>query len=189
MPPTTPPEQSNSPPEFLVIGRILRPHGIRGELRVQIFSNYPERFKFLEEIYLTRDATAQDSPPSAYTVERSRLHQEYAILKLEGIDSREAADTLRDLTVMVTLADAVPLEAGEYYFYQLIGLEMVTDTGEVLGTVSDILETGANEVYIVQSARYGELLIPAIESVVQEIDLPNQRIVITPLEGLLPDDS
>ncbi|NJL92570.1 MAG: 16S rRNA processing protein RimM [Anaerolineae bacterium] len=175
----------NDPP-FLVVGKVLRPHGVRGELRLQVLTSYPERLKHLATALLVRDVDAPDDA-QRYPVERARLHQEFAILKLEGIEDRESAETLRNYLLAVPLDEAVPLEPEEFYVFQLIGLEMVTDADLVLGTVTDILETGANDVYVVHSERYGELLIPAIEPVIQKIDLENRRIIITPLPGLLPD--
>ena len=180
--------QGQIAPDRLVIGQVLRPHGLRGELRVQILSGTPERFKFLGKVGLTRDADAS-APVSYYEVERSRLHQGFAILQLAGIEEREQADALRGQMIVVALDEAVPLEEGEYYYFQLIGLEMVTDTGRSVGVVTEILETGANEVYVVEHPQHGEILIPAIESVIQEIDLDAGKIVIIPLDGLLPDDA
>lgn len=177
-------------PQFLVIGQVLRPHGVRGELRIQISTSYPERFKHTDRVGLTADPEAQNSQNIHwYDVERGRLHQQFAILKLADVEDRETADTLRGQSVVVPIEDAVGLEEGEYYFHQLIGLQMLTDSGRLVGVVSEILETGANEVYVVQSAEYGEILIPAIASVIQEIDLPSQKIIITPIPGLLPEDS
>lgn len=173
-------------PHHLLIGQVLRPHGIRGELRLKVLTHYPERVATLETVLLGHDPEAPQA--KRYGVERARLHQDYIILKLDGVDSRDAAELLREQFVMVSLEDAVPLEEGEYYFFQLIGLKMYSaEDDEYLGEVTEILETGANEVYIVQSPRYGEILVPAIPSVVQTIDLEAGRIIITPLPGLLPD--
>ena len=181
-------DESRRDPEYLVIGKVVRPHGLRGEVRVRIMSGYPDRFKYLESVSLTRDPAGPEHP-QIFEVERARLHQDFAILKLLDIEDREQADRLRKQFVVISLEDAVPLEEDEYYYYQLIGLEMVTVDGRSLGTVANILETGANEVYIVESPQHGEILIPAIESVVQEIDLASGRIIISPIPGLLPDNA
>ena len=175
-------------PPFLVVGRVLRPHGVRGELRVRLLTGYPEHFLHLERVGLGHDATAVDDV-TLHDVERARLHKEYGILKLADCDDRDEADLLREQFVMVPLDDAVPLEADEYYHFQLVGLTMVTTEGEAIGQVTEILETGANDVYVVNGPQYGEILVPAIDEVVQEIDLAARRIIITPLPGLLPDAS
>lgn len=103
------------------------------------------------------------------------------------MQSREAADRLRGQYILVTLQDAVPLAEDEIYLFQVIGLRVLTDQGVVLGRVVSVIETGANDVYVVQGERYGEVLIPAIESVVRRIDVDNGVMHITPLPGLLPD--
>lgn len=175
-------------PPFLVVGRVLRPHGVRGELRVRLLTGYPEHFLHLEQVGLGHDAESPDDI-TLHDVERARLHKEYGILKLADCDDRDDADLLREQFVMVPLGDAVPLEADEYYHFQLVGLTMVTAEGETIGQVMEILETGANDVYVVNGPQYGEILVPAIDDVVQEIDLAARRIVITPLPGLLPDAS
>ncbi len=168
-------------PSYLTIGDIMRPHGLRGDVRVRIHTSYPERFKQLKTVAVGRAG----GPLKTYTVQHVRLHQEAAILKLAGIDDRESADSLRQLAVFVPIESAVPLEADEYYHYQLIGLRMETAQGEYLGEVTEIIETGANDVYVVRGGAYGEVLIPAIQDVVQHIDLEAQQIIITPLPGLL----
>jgi 16S rRNA processing protein RimM len=179
---------SSGEPRFLVIGQVLRPQGVRGELRVRLMTNYPEHFLQLDRVGMGHDDQAM-TDITLREVERVRLHQAYGILKLADVDDRDDADLLREQFVMVPLDDAVPLDEDEYYHFQLIGLTMVTDADEILGDVTDILETGANDVYVVNGPRYGEILVPAIASVVQEIDLDARRIIITPLPGLLPDAS
>lgn len=174
-------------PDFLVIGQVLRPHGVRGEIRVQVITDYPERFNHLDEVLLARDLNPDEDEGEFYDVERARLHQGDAVIKLAEVDDRDAAELLRGQYLLVPMEDAVPLEEGEYYVYQLIGLEMVTEAGEVIGTVRDMLETGANDVYVVDSEQYGEVLIPAIPDVIKDINLETGRITITPLPGLLTD--
>lgn len=176
-------------PRFLIVGQVVRPHGVRGEIRVRVLTGYPDRFMQLESVRLGRDPEADAKHFVEYEVEGARLHQGGVILKLADLDDRNEADALRGQYVMVSLDHAVPLEEGEYYHFQLIGLEMVTDQGESIGNVVEILETGANDVYVVRGERYGEVLVPAIESVVQTIDLAARRITIIPISGLLPDRS
>jgi 16S rRNA processing protein RimM len=174
-------------PEYLILGEILRPHGIRGELRMRILTAYPEHLSELETVYLGRDP--YKSTATAYTVEHIRMHQAYALLKFKGIDDRDQADRLRTLYVMTTLEDAVPLEDDEFYLYQLIGMTVKTDNGATLGTLTEVLETGANEVYIVDSPQYGEVLIPVLDETILKID-PDTNLVIVKLpEGLLPRSS
>lgn len=169
-----------SEPHFLVIGELLKPHGVRGEMRVLPHTDLPERFTWLKQVYLDEGK----SPP--VRVESARLHQNIVLLKLAGYDSREACNALRGRLLYVSEEDAVPLEEGEYFLYQLEGLAVYTDAGEHLGTLVEVLETKANNVFVVQGDR-GEVLLPDIDEVVQEIDFEGKRMVVHLLPGLLSD--
>lgn len=175
----------SEPPPFLLLGRVLRPHGVRGELRIEVLTDYPERIVPDREVFLGR---TPDDPASttAYRVLKARTHQQYLILQLEGVPDRNAADLLRERFVMVPIEDAVPLEEGEFYLYQAIGLAVYTVEGEHLGEVTDVLETGANDVYVVQGPR-GEILLPSIDECVIEIDIENRKMTVRLMDGLLGD--
>jgi 16S rRNA processing protein RimM len=168
-------------PAFLVIGQMLRPHGVRGEMRTAIHTGLPERFTWLDEVYVGYDP--EDENPQPYTVENVRFHQGHVLVKLRGFDGRDEIDELRGKWLMVPVAEAVPLEEDEVFFYQLEGLEVYTDAGEYLGKLTEVMETGANEVFVVQGPR-GEILLPNTEEVVQQVDLEAGQVVITPLPGL-----
>jgi 16S rRNA processing protein RimM len=172
-------------PPFLLLGQILRPHGIRGELRVNVLTAYPERIGPDMVVYLGSDP---DSPATStgYKVVQARTHQQYLILQLEGITDRDAADRLREQYVMVELDHAVPLAEDEFYLYQAIGLSVFTDEGEALGRVVEILETGANDVYVVQGPR-GEILLPSIEDCILDVDIEAGKMTVHLLDGLLGD--
>ncbi|MCA9904907.1 MAG: 16S rRNA processing protein RimM [Anaerolineae bacterium] len=171
-------------PEYLVLGKILRPHGVRGEIRMHVLTDYPERLADLEYVYLSEDEAG--TSVTTYTLEHVRLHQSYALLTLEGIGDRDQAEPLRQLYVLVDMDNAVPLEEGEFYLYELIGVEVSTIDGEVLGALVDVIETGANDVYVVKSAAYGEVLIPAIDGVIVETDIAARKMTVQLPEGLLP---
>jgi 16S rRNA processing protein RimM len=166
-------------PRFIAVGRVLRPHGVRGELRVEILTDYPERLHAHRVLYLGVEGTP-------HPVEGVRLHRGAALIKLAGCDDRNAAEGLRGQLVQIPYEAAVPLEDGEYYDFQILGIEVVTDAGECLGQVVEVLDTGANDVFVVRGAR-GDVLIPAIEDVVRELDLSAQRMVVTILPGLLDE--
>jgi 16S rRNA processing protein RimM len=171
-------------PRHLAVGRVLRPHGVRGEVRVQVLTDFPERLSQHAAFYLAHPDSPEDVQHRA--VETMRFHQQVLLLKLEGCDDRNRAEELRDLLVLIPIEDAAPLEEGEYYHFQVIGVEVETASGEELGRVTEVLETGANDVYVVRGPR-GEVLIPAIESVVRELDLEANRMVVSPLPGMLED--
>jgi len=171
-------------PKYLLLGEVLRPHGLRGELRLRILTEHPERIIQLERVYLGRDPNASNA--KTYRVEHMRMNGDYGLLKLAGIDDRDRADTLRDLMVMVALEDAVPLEEGEFYLFQLIGVMVNTEDGETLGTITDVLETGANDVYVLDSPTYGEVLIPVTDETILDTDIDAGLITVRLPDGLLP---
>lgn len=177
---------TTSGPQFLVIARVMRPHGVRGDLRLQLLTAFPDRMRDLDQIFLG----ANPDDPSRFvakTVTSTRRDRSYWLVRLEGIDNREAAGAFRGWYVLVSLADAVPLEQDEVYLFQVIGLEVVTEDGEVLGRVAEVIETGANDVYVVRGGPRGEILIPAIDDVVRSIRPETGKMTIRPLSGLLPD--
>jgi 16S rRNA processing protein RimM len=157
---------------------------VRGELRIGIITDHPERLVQHAHFYLAHP----DSPEEAqrYSVEEIRQHKEIALLKLEGCDDRNEAEALRDLLVQIPLEEAVPLEEGEYYHFQLVGVRVETEDGEWLGQVAEVLETGANDVYLVRGPR-GEILLPAIADVVLELDLEAGQMVVRLLPGILEE--
>ncbi|MBN1976171.1 MAG: 16S rRNA processing protein RimM [Anaerolineae bacterium] len=169
-------------PRYLVVGRVLRPHGVLGELRVEVITDYPERLGQHVHFYLAHP----DSPEQVqrYSIEKIRQHKEIALLKLEGCDDRNGADVLRNMLVQIPVEEAVPLEEGEYYHFQIAGVRVETEDGEWLGQVAEVLETGANDVYLVRGPR-GEILLPAIADVVLELDLEARRMVVRLLPGIL----
>lgn len=173
-----------SAPRYLLLGEILRPHGIAGELRMRILTAYPERLAQLQTVFIGHDPDAPDV--TAYALRKVRMHQGYALLTLAGVDDRTQAEHLRNQFVMIDLAHAVPLEPGEVYLYQIIGMSVRQHDGQELGVVTDILETGANDVYVVDSPEYGEVLIPITAETLIQMDAQAGVIIVRLPDGLLP---
>ncbi|MGB1288262.1 MAG: ribosome maturation factor RimM [Aggregatilineales bacterium] len=171
-------------PDFLILGKILRPHGIRGELRMSLITDFPEHLRDVETIYLGK--SSEDKKKVAYELEGVRFHKSYALLTLADVFDRNDADALRGKMVMVDIASAVQLEDGEYYLFQLINLTVQTADGQSLGRIKDVMETGANDVYIVQSEQYGELLLPAHDETIVEVNVKAGYVTMQLPEGLLP---
>lgn len=171
--------ETSAEPSFLIIGQIQKPHGVRGEVRVVSHTDFPERFTWLETVYVG------EKDLRLMTVESTRFHGDLVLLKLEGFDSRESVESLRGQWLQVPESEAVPLEEGEYYLYQLEGLRVFTDEGEDLGELVQVMETGANNVFVVRGES-GELLLPDTDEVVQEIDFENGRMIVHLLAGLRP---
>lgn len=167
-------------PTHLAIGRVLAPWGHRGEIRVEILTDFPERFGQLREVQVGEDLRP-------YPLESARLHKGNAILKLGGVADPSQAAELRGEILYVPLSEAVPLGEHEYYHHQILGLDVFTADGQPLGQVTEILETGSNDVYV---ARDGgrEVLIPALVTVIREVDLEHHRLVVALPPGLLDEE-
>jgi 16S rRNA processing protein RimM len=166
-------------PRFVVVGRILRPHGVRGEVVVEVVTDFPQRFDSLKVAYLGDARHAE-----AHQVRQKRWHKDLLLMAFEGYPDRDSVEALRDLLVQVPVEEAVPLPEGEYYPYQLAGMDVITEEGEALGTLSDVLFTNANDVYVVTGPR-GQILLPAIRQVIKQIDLPGGRIIVQLMPGLV----
>lgn len=171
-------------PKYLILGEILRPHGIRGEIRMRVHTDYPERIRDLETVYVSD--TPEPKKPDRYQVASMRMHQGYALILFKGLTNRNQVDYLRGSYVLVDIKDAIPLEADEIYLYQLIGMTVETEAGETIGTISDVLETGANDVYVIQSSEHGEILFPVTDETLINTDLEANRVVVKIPDGLLP---
>jgi len=165
---------------YLAVGRVVKAHGVHGELSVDVLTDFPERFDTTEWIYLGDEFEAE-----AYRLKKSRWHKNNVLLTLEGVDDRDQAGRLRGLFVQVPIGDVVPLPEGDYYLYELIGLQIVTTNGQTLGKVVNILETGANDVYVVETPDKTEILLPAIPDVVKEINTDTGTITVELIDGLI----
>jgi 16S rRNA processing protein RimM len=162
-------------PTHLAIAQIDAPWGVRGEVKAEILTDFPDRFAKLTIVYLGDELTPFD-------VERTRQHKGAVIMKFKGCDNRSAAEVLRRKIVHIPIEEAMPLREGQYYVHQIVGLEAWTTGGEWLGEVVEVLFTGGNDVYVVRR-EHGELLIPAIAKVIKQVDLVGGRLVVE-TEGL-----
>lgn len=166
-----------SEPDFLIVGKIIRPHGVRGDVTMMIITDYPDRLHDFETLYV-----GQTYQP--HRVASLRRHRDAMLLRFEGFADRDSVEIFRNQFVYVGRADAAPLEEGEYYFYQLENIRVVTDDGEELGRLVDYIETGANDVYIVRGPR-GDLLLPVIPEVIVRVDIEARVMTVHLLEGLI----
>ena len=164
-------------PEYLTIGRIAAPRGLRGEVKVEILTDFPDRFSLLDRVYLGPGHVP-------YQLEGFRRDKQWALLKFRGHDTRESVENLRSLLVDIPASQAMPLGPDEHYEYQIVGLQVWTEDEQLLGRVDEILFTGGNDVYVVKGAGK-EILIPVINDVVLDIDLEAGRILVRLMEGLL----
>jgi 16S rRNA processing protein RimM len=159
----------------LVVGTVAGAHGLRGELKVALATDDPEHLARLKRLWLGDE-------PRPRKVLGIRFHAGQALIRLGGIATPEAAREYRGQRLRMAGTDARPLPPGEYRLYQLIGLEAVTEGGESLGTVSDILETGANDVFVITPAGGGpDLLLPYHPDVILDVSPAERRMLVRPL--------
>jgi 16S rRNA processing protein RimM len=170
-------------PAFLVVGRIGRPHGVLGEVEVDVWTDFPERFQPAGTLFVGHP---DDSAPRPVVVASARPHHDRLLVRFDVIEDRTAAAELTGLYVMVPTAAAMPLEADAYYHHQLLGLTVELPDGTELGTVTEVIETGSADVLVVSGPR-GDVLVPMIGSVIAQVDLAAGRILVTPIPGLLDD--
>ncbi len=170
-------------PKYLLIGEILRPHGVRGELRMRVLTDDPVNLTQLDSIHL--GDSPNDAAPRQFQLKGLRFNKSYALLSLDGCRSRNDAEIFRDKKVFIRIDQATPLGDGEYFLFELIGLRVVADQMEI-GRVKEVLQTGANDVYVVDGAEYGEVLIPAHDETILNIDFDGSVITMLLPDGLLP---
>lgn len=172
------------PDGYMAVGRIVGAHGLNGELRMELHTDFPERFAPGVELWMGADL-------ALYTVTSAREHKGMILLCVDGVDDRDSAEALRGEWLFIPEDAAMALPEGEYWVHDIIGLAVVDESGAALGRVTDVLQTGANDVYIVAPAenvnRGRELLIPAIAEVVQAVDVPGGLLTIRIVPGLIDE--
>lgn len=172
-----PPRSEAEDDPWLVVGKVVAPFGIRGEVKIRVLTDFPERFT--ERPLYVGDHRVR------FDVTGWRPHgANVAVLTLQGCSTRDDAEKLRSAMLYARIEDAARLPKGEYYVHQIVGLAAVTDDGRDVGSVVDVIPTGSNDVYAVQTPDAREILVPAIKEVVVKIDLKAGRLVIRPVEGL-----
>lgn len=173
-------ETSGSPdgePVYLTVGFLRRPHGIRGEIVMDLHTDFPERLKRGRKMFVSDEY-------KPVTIQSVREHQNGVLIKFNGIDTPEDAGQLRNQWVFVKAKDVPPLPEGHIYQYQLIGFKVVDENDVLLGELAEIIETGANNVYVVKDESGRELLLPNIPAVVLDLDTVHRLMRVHLLEGL-----
>ncbi|HEV2358449.1 MAG TPA: ribosome maturation factor RimM [bacterium] len=167
------------PRDLIVVGEVTRPHGLHGAIRVLPVTDFPERLPRLRRV-----AVVQGGAARMLAVESAEPAGRFVAMKLAGIDTVEEAAALRGATIEIPAAEAAPLPPGEFYVFQIVGLRARTPGGEVLGEVVDVLRTGSNDVYVIRTSGGGEVLVPAVEGVIEAVDLAAGELVVRPPEWL-----
>jgi 16S rRNA processing protein RimM len=163
---------------YLAIGYLRRPHGVSGEIIMDLHTDFPDRVKSGRKIYI-------GEKHEAATFDTVRIHGDSMLISLKGYDTPEAVGRFRNQWVYVKAKEVPPLPEGQYYKYEYIDLDVFDDGGNALGKIAEILETGANDVYVVRNEDGREILLPAIPSVVLEVDMEARRMKVHLLEGLV----
>ena len=165
--------------QFLQVGVISSTHGIRGEVKVFPTTDDPVRFKKLKKVLLDTGNERLE-----LEIQSVKFFKQFVILKFRGFDSINDIEKYKGKSLLVPRKEAVELEENEYYIADLIGMEVFTEDGR-FGVVKDVMETGANEVYIVDSDDHGEVLIPAIRQCVLDVNVEEKKMLVRLLDGLI----
>lgn len=164
--------------DYFVIGKIVNTQGIKGEVRVLPSTDDINRFKLLDELLVQKKNELE-----TYEIETVRFHKQFVLLKFKGIDNMTDAEKLKNLEIKIPAELALPCEEDEYYIRDLYGLTVFEENGEKLGTLEDIIFTGANDVYIVKNENE-QILIPAIKQCILNINIAEKTMTVKLLEGL-----
>ncbi|MBC9783376.1 16S rRNA processing protein RimM [Heliobacterium chlorum] len=169
--------------KFVRVGQIINTQGVKGQVRVWPLTKDPARFMQLKRVYLEGKVPGC---PEMLTIVSSKAHKNLFLLTFEEIQDMTTAEKLKDIYLTIPMEEVPPLEEGAYYHFQLEGLKVFTEAGESLGLLRQIIETGSNDVYLVRSEDTGkEVLIPALKSVVLQVDLEKGCMTVQLPEGLL----
>lgn len=165
--------------QLIAVGKVVGTRGYRGEVRVLPLTDFPERFARMENVYLAKNGRLERR-----AIEKVYTYKKFVIVKFAGVSDMDAAAGLKDTLLMVTREELVPLPEDAYYIFEIIGLEVYTAEGRFLGRVQDVLQTGANDVYVVEGASPRPLLVPALKKVVRAVDLEHGKMIVELPEGL-----
>jgi len=166
--------------DLILIGHVIRAHGLAGLLRIVSYAQSKETFLQAGSVFLK---TGQNELHEAKVVS-VRPHRSWYHLRLSGLDSVEQVEIFKGAEILIRKDSLIKTGEDEFFWYELLGLEVYLTTGEYLGALKEIFPTGSNDVYVVEN-QGKEFLIPAVHQVVKEIDIPQKRMVISPMKGLL----
>lgn len=163
---------------YLAIGFLRRPHGVMGEIIMDLHTDFPDRIKSGRKVYV-------GEKHEAFTIGSVRPHANGLLVKLRGFDSPEQAGRFRNQWMYVKSSEVPALPEGQHYKHELIGLTVMTDAGEKLGMLNEVLETGANDVYVIVKEDGKEILLPAIPDVVLDVNMTDKLMKVHIIDGLL----
>ncbi|MFN8422579.1 MAG: ribosome maturation factor RimM [Anaerolineae bacterium] len=175
------------PPAFIAVGMVRRPHGLNGEVQVEVLTDFPEeRFQPGATVFLGGDDPARGDGPAPATVASVRAHDRLLLVRFRDVTERDGATALRGRTIYVPAAEVVPLDDEDsYYPHELIGASVVTTDGAPVGRVVDLMNAGASDILVVRGER--QVLVPMIGDVIHKVDVQAGRIEIVAVPGLLDE--
>ena len=165
---------------MFVIGKILKPHGVKGSVKVEVITSFPEHFLELKTVYIEHENQKQ-----AYSIENARLSNRFVFLKFLEINDYDQAETLRNRYIFIPEEDLMPLGKDEYYIHDLIGMKVFDEQDSFIGTIHDVWTYSANDVYVLNTEDGQEKLIPAIKSIIKSVNTKERTMVIHVMEGML----
>lgn len=168
--------------DYFNIGKIVNTHGIRGEVKVIPLTDDPKRFELLEYVYIDNNKSLEK-----YTIKNIKYFKNMVIIKFEELQDMTSAEKLKQSIVKIPRELALPLEDDEYYVQDLIDIKVSTDDCEYLGTIKDIIFTGSNDVYVIETEDKKEILIPALKQCIKQIDMNSKTMIVSLLEGLIDE--
>lgn len=166
--------------QLLQVGVITQTHGVRGEVKVFPTTDDAARFKKLKHVMLD---TGKETLP--LEIESVKFFKQFVILKFKGFDNINDIERYKRCPLLIERENAVPLEEGEYFIADMIGMKVITDEGENFGILKDVMETGANDVYMIEHPSEGEVLVPAIKECILDVDIENRQMKIHVMNGLI----
>jgi 16S rRNA processing protein RimM len=172
------PGSPDGEPVYLVVGFLRRAHGVQGEMIMDLHTDFPERFRSGRKLLVGEEHEVM-------TVEGVRSHAKGMLIKFKGIETPEATARFRNQWVYIKATDVPPLPEGQIYQHELFGFQVVDENENLLGELVEIIETGANDVYVVKNESGKEILLPAIPSVILDIDSGRRSMRVHLLEGLI----
>lgn len=166
--------------DMLQVGVITQTHGVRGEVKVFPTTDDVNRFKKLKQVILD---TGKETMP--LEIQSVKFFKQFVILKFKGIDNINDIEKYKRCSLYVTREHAVALKEDEYFIADMIGMEVCTEDGNIFGTLKDVIETGANDVYVIENAEHGEVLVPAIKECIRSVDIEKGQMMIHLMDGLI----
>lgn len=157
----------------IAVGKVVGTYGSRGMLKVFPLTDFPDRFFSMKKITLDHKGVLK-----TYTLAEVRRHRRHVLVRLEEVPDMTAAEALKGAMIVVDREDLTPLPEGSYYIFEIVGLKVFTPDGEYLGVVEDVIQTGANDVYVVGGGEKAPLLVPALKDVVREVNVGGGRMVV-----------